>query len=206
MMLLLLLLVMLYVNDDNAKLTTWSITRLKTSSLCSQLLPSFKPAHPAAAIQIHSWLLSNSVCSSLCLHSSLPISSSIGEVWVHVHWCDTGDLLRIALSMKSQIGRLTPLYGLFKQATHGPCDVPRPAFYDVTGRSKWYCTNGRHCTWDWFWDGVLWLWVVHTHFKVGDIYWRRLLTIDTGFKVGRWVLCGLLTLRFQVGRGVLCGL
>jgi acyl-CoA-binding protein len=28
-------------------------------------------------------------------------------------------------------------YGLFKQATEGTCDIPKPAFYDVVGRYKW---------------------------------------------------------------------
>jgi len=28
-------------------------------------------------------------------------------------------------------------YGLYKQATDGPCNVPKPAFYDVIGKYKW---------------------------------------------------------------------
>lgn len=32
-------------------------------------------------------------------------------------------------------------YGLFKQATHGPCDVPKPSFYDVQGVYKWNSWN-----------------------------------------------------------------
>jgi len=29
------------------------------------------------------------------------------------------------------------LYGLFKQAKTGPCNVPKPAFYDLTAKRKW---------------------------------------------------------------------
>jgi hypothetical protein len=28
-------------------------------------------------------------------------------------------------------------YGLYKQATAGPCSTSRPAFWDPTGRAKW---------------------------------------------------------------------
>ncbi|ESO00028.1 hypothetical protein HELRODRAFT_146952, partial [Helobdella robusta] len=28
-------------------------------------------------------------------------------------------------------------YSLFKQATIGQCNVSRPAFYDIVGRTKW---------------------------------------------------------------------
>jgi len=33
--------------------------------------------------------------------------------------------------------QLFALYGLYKQATVGPCNVKRPSFIDVVGRSKW---------------------------------------------------------------------
>ena len=34
------------------------------------------------------------------------------------------------------------LYGLFKQATVGPCTAPRPSLIDMTGRAKW-CVPGQ---------------------------------------------------------------
>jgi len=39
-----------------------------------------------------------------------------------------------------QLGRqddMLKLYGLFKQATQGPCTAPRPSFLNQKGRSKW---------------------------------------------------------------------
>lgn len=33
---------------------------------------------------------------------------------------------------------LLRFYALYKQATEGPCQSPRPPFYDVTNRAKWY--------------------------------------------------------------------
>ncbi|KDD74378.1 hypothetical protein H632_c1359p1 [Helicosporidium sp. ATCC 50920] len=33
------------------------------------------------------------------------------------------------------------LYGLYKQATVGPCKQPKPAFYDLKGRAKWGAWN-----------------------------------------------------------------
>lgn len=32
-------------------------------------------------------------------------------------------------------------YGMFKQATDGPCNIPKPAFYDLVGRYKWDAWN-----------------------------------------------------------------
>ena len=32
---------------------------------------------------------------------------------------------------------LLHLYGLYKQATHGPCDTFRPSFINMKARSKW---------------------------------------------------------------------
>ena len=29
------------------------------------------------------------------------------------------------------------LYGLYKQATEGPCTTSKPGFFDMKGRSKW---------------------------------------------------------------------
>lgn len=38
-------------------------------------------------------------------------------------------------------------YGLFKQATEGPCNQKRPAFWDIVGKAKWDAYNGnRHLT------------------------------------------------------------
>ena len=33
---------------------------------------------------------------------------------------------------------LLKLYGLYKQATVGKCDVPCPSFWDRVGRAKWF--------------------------------------------------------------------
>lgn len=30
------------------------------------------------------------------------------------------------------------LYGLFKQANEGPCDTPKPWFFQFAQRKKWY--------------------------------------------------------------------
>lgn len=35
------------------------------------------------------------------------------------------------------------LYGLFKQATVGPCDAPKPGMFDLKGKSKWYTNSSR---------------------------------------------------------------
>lgn len=32
---------------------------------------------------------------------------------------------------------LLRFYGLFKQATEGTCDIPKPPFFDLKGRAKW---------------------------------------------------------------------
>lgn len=32
---------------------------------------------------------------------------------------------------------LLKFYGLYKQATEGPCETPKPAFFDLKGRTKW---------------------------------------------------------------------
>jgi acyl-CoA-binding protein len=32
---------------------------------------------------------------------------------------------------------LLKFYGFFKQATEGPCEPPKPAFFDLKGRTKW---------------------------------------------------------------------
>jgi acyl-CoA-binding protein len=32
---------------------------------------------------------------------------------------------------------LLKFYGLFKQATEGPCETAKPAFFDLKGRTKW---------------------------------------------------------------------
>ena len=29
-------------------------------------------------------------------------------------------------------------YALYKQAKDGPCNIPKPAFWDVIGKAKWY--------------------------------------------------------------------
>lgn len=33
--------------------------------------------------------------------------------------------------------QLLRFYGLYKQATAGPCDAPKPSFFDRKGRAKW---------------------------------------------------------------------
>lgn len=32
-------------------------------------------------------------------------------------------------------------YACYKQATAGPCTAPKPAFYDIINRKKWYAIN-----------------------------------------------------------------
>jgi len=29
-------------------------------------------------------------------------------------------------------------YSYYKQATQGPCNIPRPGFWDPVGKAKWY--------------------------------------------------------------------
>lgn len=29
------------------------------------------------------------------------------------------------------------MYGFYKQATHGDCDVPKPQMFDFVGKAKW---------------------------------------------------------------------
>jgi diazepam-binding inhibitor (GABA receptor modulating acyl-CoA-binding protein) len=36
---------------------------------------------------------------------------------------------------------LAQLYGLYKQATVGDIDIPRPSFFDVRGQTKWDAWN-----------------------------------------------------------------
>ncbi|XP_031347589.1 acyl-CoA-binding domain-containing protein 6-like [Photinus pyralis] len=36
---------------------------------------------------------------------------------------------------------LLDLYGLYKQATEGPCNIPRPSWYNMKARSKWDAWN-----------------------------------------------------------------
>ncbi len=38
------------------------------------------------------------------------------------------------------------LYGLYKQATHGPCGAPAPSLLEFTARAKW-CAAAL-CTWE----------------------------------------------------------
>ncbi len=38
------------------------------------------------------------------------------------------------------------LYGRFKFGTEGPCDTPRPGFFDFQGRKKWEAWNGVSCS------------------------------------------------------------
>lgn len=32
---------------------------------------------------------------------------------------------------------LLKLYGLYKQSNEGPCNVPKPSWYDMKGKAKW---------------------------------------------------------------------
>lgn len=32
-------------------------------------------------------------------------------------------------------------YALYKQATIGTCNIPRPGFFDFVGKAKWYALN-----------------------------------------------------------------
>uniref|UniRef100_A0A182QXI7 Acyl-CoA-binding domain-containing protein 6 n=1 Tax=Anopheles farauti TaxID=69004 RepID=A0A182QXI7_9DIPT len=37
--------------------------------------------------------------------------------------------------------QLLQCYGLYKQATFGPCNIPKPGIFDQTGRAKWCAWN-----------------------------------------------------------------
>jgi diazepam-binding inhibitor (GABA receptor modulating acyl-CoA-binding protein) len=34
--------------------------------------------------------------------------------------------------------QLLALYGFYKQATTGKCNIPQPSFFDFKGKAKWY--------------------------------------------------------------------
>ncbi|BET00346.1 Acyl CoA Hypothetical protein protein [Nesidiocoris tenuis] len=38
---------------------------------------------------------------------------------------------------------LLELYSLYKQATVGDCDTPKPGMFDFKGKAKWEAWNGR---------------------------------------------------------------
>lgn len=41
------------------------------------------------------------------------------------------------LKQKPNTEEMSELYGLYKQATVGDVNIPRPGFFDITGRMKW---------------------------------------------------------------------
>lgn len=47
----------------------------------------------------------------------------------------TGRLAELATQLDSE--RLLQFYALFKQATLGPCNIPKPGLFDPKGRKKW---------------------------------------------------------------------
>ena len=46
------------------------------------------------------------------------------------------------LSEKPSNETLLKLYALFKQATEGPCNAPKPGMMDFVGKAKWGAWNG----------------------------------------------------------------
>lgn len=47
-------------------------------------------------------------------------------------------------------GAKLQLYGLYKQASSGPCGTAKPSFFDFKGRAKWYSapyTSAEHTAW-----------------------------------------------------------
>lgn len=77
-------------------------------------------------------------CVTLSCHGVVEVKLLLLCMCVTVY--TPGEMVKMALSMRSHMEKMTSLYGLFKQATHGPCDVSRPSFYDVMGKMKWYST------------------------------------------------------------------
>ena len=47
----------------------------------------------------------------------------------------------LAASGDVKDSNLLQFYGLYKQATEGKCDVPKPGIFDLKGRSKWAAWN-----------------------------------------------------------------
>ena len=66
--------------------------------------------------------LSVNVCSVLQTLSSIN----------HAHY-----VLCFAGSFQPSHALMLKFYSYFKQATLGPCNIPRPAFWDVVGKAKW---------------------------------------------------------------------
>ena len=64
---------------------------------------------------------------------NMPEDSAFEAAAAHVASLASGDTL------KSE--DLLQLYGLYKQATSGPCQSFRPSFFDMRARSKWYATS-----------------------------------------------------------------
>jgi acyl-CoA-binding protein len=59
-----------------------------------------------------------------------PEDSAFEAAAAHVASLAGGDTLNTEV--------LLQLYGLYKQATSGPCQSFRPSFFDRKARSKWY--------------------------------------------------------------------
>ena len=80
--------------------------------------------------------------------SDSPEESKLARRSPNVNGC-TEEQLQVAFdkaaaSLESSVGTvkldqddLLMLYGLYKQATSGPCTTFRPSFFDLKARSKW---------------------------------------------------------------------
>lgn len=49
---------------------------------------------------------------------------------IHFHWCLSGPF-------QPSNDMMLRFYSFYKQATLGPCDIPRPGFWDAVGKAKW---------------------------------------------------------------------
>ena len=56
--------------------------------------------------------------------------------------CDIAKLFQEAISQSRNLTNISQsnmlmLYGLYKQANEGCCNIPKPGFWDLTGKAKW---------------------------------------------------------------------
>jgi len=64
------------------------------------------------------------------IHQEIDLDD-LSETFEHA----TKVVVQLASSLNSE--QLLKLYGLYKQAKQGPCDIPRPSWYQLDARSKW---------------------------------------------------------------------
>lgn len=67
--------------------------------------------------------------SGLCIYAMDEVEQAFEAATQYVGASAAGGTLSDALLLK--------FYGLYKQATAGPCNAPKPSFFDRRGRAKW---------------------------------------------------------------------